>query len=302
MAGNIHVSIMAEPIATVGGFTITNSMLTSTLVSICIIIFAIYANRQIKHTRRPKGLQNVLEFIVEALFNLTNEITVNKAKTQAIFPLTATFFLFIMLNNWAGLLPGVGTIGISQPVHIAQPTIPVSTAYASDDVEPVLINEESELSDAERSAEAEEHQLSKELSQEESHTEFIPLFRAGTADLNTTLALALISVIATQAIGIKYLGIPYFGKFFNFKSPVFFFVGILELISEIAKIISFAFRLFGNIFAGEVLLVVIAFLIPILVPVPFIGLEIFVGAIQALVFMMLSIVFMSMATHGHDEH
>jgi len=125
---------------------------------------------------------------------------------------------------------------------------------------------------------------------------FIPLLRSASTDLNTTLAYALISVIMIQIIGITSVGFfKHFSKFINFKSGVGFFVGILEIISEIAKIISFSFRLFGNIFAGEVLLVVIAFLIPYVVPLPFYGLELFVGFIQALVFAMLTLVFMTMA-------
>ena len=130
---------------------------------------------------------------------------------------------------------------------------------------------------------------------------FVPLFRAGSADLNTTLALALISVVSIQISGIKTLGKEYIGRFFNFKNPIYFFVGILELISEFSKIISFAFRLFGNIFAGEVLLTVIAFLIPVIAPLPFLGLELFVGFIQALVFSMLTSVFLSLAT-TKSEH
>jgi F-type H+-transporting ATPase subunit a len=97
------------------------------------------------------------------------------------------------------------------------------------------------------------------------------------------------------------LGTHYFTKFFNFKNPILTYVGLLELISEFAKVISFTFRLFGNIFAGEVLLVVIAFIVPLFAPLPFLGLEIFVGLIQALVFSMLSLVFMNMATVSHDQ-
>lgn len=127
----------------------------------------------------------------------------------------------------------------------------------------------------------------------------VPLLRGPTADLNTTLALALISVFLTQFFGIKYLHLKYFTKFINFKGPIQFFVGILETVSEFAKIISFAFRLFGNIFAGEVLLTVIAFLMPIIAPIPFMGMELFVGFIQALVFSLLTAVFLSVATAEH---
>ncbi|MFH0755651.1 MAG: F0F1 ATP synthase subunit A [bacterium] len=132
---------------------------------------------------------------------------------------------------------------------------------------------------------------------------FIPFFRSVNSDLNMTIALALISVLACQFFGIVACGFfKYVGKFINFKNPITFFVGILELISEVAKLISFSFRLFGNIFAGEVLLVVIAFLIPFVVPLPFMILELFVGFVQALVFAMLTLVFLKMATTLHEEH
>jgi F-type H+-transporting ATPase subunit a len=152
-----------------------------------------------------------------------------------------------MISNWSGLLPGVGSIGISE------------------------------------------------------HEKLIPLFRAPTADLNTTLALAIVAIISVQWAGLKTLGVHYLSKFINFSSPVNFFVGILEIISEFSRLISFTFRLFGNIFAGEVLLAVVAFLIPAVVPVPFLGMEIFVGFIQALVFSMLTATFLSMAVikEGH---
>ncbi len=134
----------------------------------------------------------------------------------------------------------------------------------------------------------------------------IPLLRSGYADVNFTLALALISVIATQVYGMKALGFfHYAGKFFKnpLKDPIGFFVGILELVSEFAKVISFTFRLFGNIFAGEMLLVVISFLVPFIAPLPFYGLEIFVGFVQALVFSLLTLVFLKMAVTSHAaEH
>ncbi|MBI4092533.1 MAG: F0F1 ATP synthase subunit A [Candidatus Kerfeldbacteria bacterium] len=132
--------------------------------------------------------------------------------------------------------------------------------------------------------------------------EFVPLFRSTNADLNVTLALAIVSVIATQIFGIIAISAARYAKrFFNFKNPIFTFVGLIELISELAKFISFSFRLFGNVFAGEVLLVVIAFLIPLIVPLPFMFLEIFVGLIQAFIFAILTLVFLKVATTS-EEH
>lgn len=129
-----------------------------------------------------------------------------------------------------------------------------------------------------------------------------PLLRSANTDLNTPLALALISVIGTQVFGILAVGFwQNFGHYISFKGPIEFFVGILHLIGELAKVMSFAFRLFGNIFAGEVLLVVITFLVPYILPMPFYAIEVFVGFIQALVFTMLSLVFMTIATTPHHE-
>ena len=131
----------------------------------------------------------------------------------------------------------------------------------------------------------------------------VPLFRSPAADLNFTLALALLAVTFANALGIAAIGLKTRLKtFFNFTNPIAFFVGILELISEFAKIISFSFRLFGNVFAGEVLLTIMAFLLPYLAPLPFMLLEIFVGFIQAFIFGMLTLVFISMAVSGeHGE-
>src|SRR5262249_7027906 len=135
----------------------------------------------------------------------------------------------------------------------------------------------------------------------EEQQEFVPLLRAATTDLNTTLAIALTSVIATQVFGLRTLGGGYVSKFINFRGPIDFYVGILELIAEFAKIISFTFRLFGNIFAGEVLLAVIVFLVPWIAALPFYGLELFVGFIQAFVFAVLTLVFMTLATTAHEH-
>jgi F-type H+-transporting ATPase subunit a len=131
---------------------------------------------------------------------------------------------------------------------------------------------------------------------------FLPILRGSNADLNMTLALAIISIVAIQYFGFKTLGFHYSTRYVNLKGPIDFFLGILEIISQFANILSFAFRLFGNIFAGEVLLTVMAFLIPFIVPLPFMALELFVGFIQALVFAMLTAAFLNVAvSHGEAE-
>jgi F-type H+-transporting ATPase subunit a len=130
----------------------------------------------------------------------------------------------------------------------------------------------------------------------------IPLFRSPAADLNFTLAFAVISVIVTNVIGMMSVGaFKHLGKYFNFHGPINFFIGVLELVSELAKIISLSFRLFGNVFAGEVLLTIIAFLAPYFIPLPFLFLEIFVGAIQAFIFATITLVSISLHTATHEH-
>jgi len=130
----------------------------------------------------------------------------------------------------------------------------------------------------------------------------IPLLRSPASDLNFTLALAIVSVVVTNLMGIASLGFfKHVGKYFNFKGPIEFFIGILELVSETAKMISLSFRLFGNVFAGEVLLIIIFGLAPYVAPVPFLFLELFVGFIQSFVFAMLTLVALSLHTVEHEE-
>lgn len=299
-ASGLHISLSAEPIASIGGFPITNSQFTSLLISAALIIFAFFVRASLKQTNKPTGLQNFGEWVVESLYGLIYSITTNQKKTAQFLPFIGTFFLFILLNNWAGLLPGVGPIMVpvvhpEEAEHASAPDhskefalIPVVSAATEPALEPTHSTAEEETT--------------AHVEVKEAGHAMAPLFRPGTADLNTTLALAIISVVMIQVFGVSYLGAAYFKKYLNFSSPIMFFVGFLETISEFVKIISFAFRLFGNIFAGEVLLVVISSLAAVIAPMPFYGLEIFVGFIQALVFSMLSIVFYDMATHSHDEH
>lgn len=230
-----EISIKAEKIFELAGVEITNSLLLS------VVVFVIFIFIAIKYfiDSRKKGRTTFfyfVNFLLKSLYQLFQSIL--KEKVDYFFPLLGSFFLFILFQNWFGLLPGVGSI---------------------------LINH-------------------------------LPLLRGGNADLNTTLSLALLSVILTQIFGIRYLGLKeYISKFINFANPITFFTGILEIISELSKIISFSFRLFGNIFAGEVLLTIMAFLVPILASFPFLLLEVFVGLIQALVFSMLTAVFLNLA-------
>jgi F-type H+-transporting ATPase subunit a len=249
---SLHISISAEPIFTIAGVTITNSILTTWIVTALIIIATLIFSRSLKTKGAPSRLQSLVEMVIEGLYGIVEGVA-GAAKARKFFPLVATFFIFILFSNWSGLLPGAGTIGFHGVLH--------------------------------------------------GENVFIPYWRAPTADVNTTLALGLIAMTTVQVYGFRYLGFKYLKKFFDFSSPINFFVGILELVSDLSKIISFTFRLFGNIIAGEILLLVMAMLVPYFGPTPFYGLELFVGFIQALVFLMLSTVFINMATLGHgDEH
>ena len=246
----MHVSITPEIITSIFGIPITNTLITSVMATIVLLAIAYFATRNMKEV--PSGLQNLFEAIMEALFNMVDSVTGNRKQTYQFFPIVSTIFIFIILSNWLGLVPGFGSIGFFETAH------------------------------------------------EGGHSAFVPLLRSTNSDLNTTLALAIVSVTATQIFGIAALGIWKYGKkFINFSSPITFFVGILELISEIAKMISFSFRLFGNVFAGEVLLIVIMTLVPFIAPLPFFALELFVGFVQALVFAMLTTVFLKMAVTAH---
>lgn len=131
----------------------------------------------------------------------------------------------------------------------------------------------------------------------------IPLFRSPASDLNFTVALAIISVASVNILGALAVGSKrHFSKFFTAKDPIMSFTGLLEFISEFVKIISFSFRLFGNVFAGEVLLVIVGFLAPYFLPLPFMLLEVFVGFIQAFIFSMLTLVFIAMAVNEQQTH
>ncbi len=131
---------------------------------------------------------------------------------------------------------------------------------------------------------------------EEGHSEFVSLLYPANTDLNVTLALAIIAFFAIEIAGVTAIGLfKYAGKFINFRSPIDFFVGLIELISELARLVTFSFRLFGNIFAGKVLILIATFFVPLLVPVPLMVYEVFVAFIQATVFALLTLFFIKIA-------
>lgn len=234
----LHISIKAEKLFEIFGFPVTNSLIATEIVLIAFFVIAVWYKNHANDTASPFVF--FIRWITYSLYRFFESILHDK--TKVFFSFLSSLFLFIILSNWFGLLPGVESIVLKKG------------------------------------------------------EELIPLLRGTTADLNVPLALAFVAFIAIQWSGIRYAGLrQYLKKFINIKNPMTVFVGLLDIISEFSKIISFSFRLFGNIFAGEVLIAVIAFLIPVLASFPFLMLEIFVGFIQALVFAMLTAVFLSTA-------
>jgi len=226
---------------------------TAILTSLFLIIIALFYKKAVnkeEKTGKTSRFLLVIDMIYEGVFSFV-ATTVGKVKAGLFFPLIGSFFFFILFSNWSGLLPGMGSIGINEVHH------------------------------------------GKEV--------LVPLFRSPTADLSTTIGLAIITQVVAQYYGFKFQGRHYLKKFFNFSAdpdsgslkPVLSlangFAGILELMGEFIKVLSFGFRLFGNVFAGEVLLIVISFLTAFLVVDVFMALELFVGAIQALIFSILSL-------------
>ncbi len=261
----------------------TNSMLVSLLVNIALIVLAVVAAGNIKAV--PSGWQNFMEWVIESLYNLFKGI--NAEYAQRAFPVIATIFFLVILSNWFGLFPGVGSIGICHAAEHNETSMSEIRLAVSAPVDNIL--PPSPFAEG-----------SKYLGCQAGEG-IIPFFRAPSADLNFTLALALISVFYTLYLSISKLGAGYFGKFFNLNG-VMSFVGILEFISLLARIPAFTFRLFGNIFAGEVLLIVMIFLVPLVVPLPFYFFEVFVGFIQAFVFAVLTMAFIAIETQDHNEH
>jgi F-type H+-transporting ATPase subunit a len=266
--GSAEHTLFAEPVFNLGNFTVTNSLLNSWLVVLVVIIFSIILSKKLKQI--PTGIQNAFEMVVEKALELCHTVTGQREKSLKFFPIVFSLAIFILLNNWLGILPGIGSIG----------------RYLNENGAQV----------------------------------FVPFFRGGTADLNTTLALALFSVIGANLAGFIYTGTwKYFNKFVNIKAfleipgrirndpsillvnPIKAFVGLIEIIGEVAKVASLSFRLFGNIFAGEVLLASMSAIFAFIIPIPFMFLEIIVGVIQALIFSILTLVYMTIATTA-DEH
>lgn len=252
--------LVAEPIFHLGDFAVTNTLINSGLAVVFFFVAGLMLRN--KTSLVPKGIQNFAESILEIILDYTDRVTHDRKKSMQFLPIVGGIFLFILFSNWIGLIPGTGSIG--------------------------------------------RHLLV------EGHLELVPLFRPANTDLNMTLAMALFAVIASHVLGIITIGFfRYANKFIKlgdvvksfrqggmsiFVAVVEFAVGLIEIFSEVAKVVSLSLRLFGNVFAGEVLLTVLASLIAFIVPLPFMFLEILVGLIQAVVFAMLTLVYLTMAT------
>lgn len=260
-------TLYAEPVFSVGNYHVTNALLTSTISVFVIVLMSILIKANIKKV--PGKFQAFFETILEGALSLADQVTGSRKKTQKVFPLVMAIFFFVLINNWIGILP-FGAFGL--------------------------------------------------LEKGNEGLSFIPFLRSGTADINTTIGLALMAVLGSNIFGIFSIGVwKTLNKYVNLKAlghmvtkvrhdptillvaPIMFFVGILELIGEAAKVASLSFRLFGNVFAGEVLLGSMAALLAYILPVPFLFLEVFVGLIQALIFSMLTLVYFTIASEDHDE-
>ncbi|MCC6323529.1 F0F1 ATP synthase subunit A [Candidatus Nomurabacteria bacterium] len=262
-----EATLYAEPIAHFGSFTVTNALFTSWIVVLIIIVISIAIRLKIKKV--PKGMQNLFEMIIDGATNLCNQVTNDERVTRKAFPIVFAVFMFVLINNWMGIVP-LGGLGL--------------------------------------------------IEMTEHGKAFIPLIRSGTADINGTLPLAILSVLGANLFGVFSIGLwKTFNKYVNLKAlggiftkirkdpmvlltaPIMVFVSALELIGEFAKIASLSFRLFGNVFAGEVLLASMAALIAYLLPTPFLLLEVMVGVIQAFIFAILTLVYYTIASQDHDE-
>jgi len=362
------IEIKAETITDIGPFPLVNTYVASLTTVVVLIVLAYYATRKIGLV--PSGLQNLVEAVMEAIYNICVQAAGEK-NGRRFFPVVMTIFTFIWIANWMALLPFFNVIGRFEKVNAEEFKSQAVVFSRSAGISLIGLNRKaiefdeaaitsacSGFETAPPGASAEEYAAKRESCVagqrglaiatrldakertdsgvaactgspgESTYDEclvrasdtaieelnasgkqlgvLIPYFRSVNTDINSPLSIAIMSAIFVESWGIASLGVfRYLSKFFTIRSPIAFFVGILEFIAEIARVISFTFRLFGNMLAGEILLLVMTFLVPFLVALPFYGLELFVGVIQAFVFAVLTLVFgvLAVASHdGHDEH
>jgi F-type H+-transporting ATPase subunit a len=250
---------------------VTNTLLCTWIVIVVLLLLVYLARR--KQDLVPKGFQNFAEWGVESLLNLVEGVS-GKEKGRKFFPLIATLFIFILFANLMDVIPGIDTIGSPKGTVVN----PINLGFIH-----FLYGNDTGV--------------------------IVPWFRPPTTDLNLTFAMALVVVVVCQIVGFATLGAgEHLSKYFKFKELVTkpsgaieFFVGLVELVTELSRLLSFAFRLFGNIFAGSAVLAVFGFLTLGFGNVIFIPLELFVAFVQALVFSLLTLVFLEMASTGHSH-
>lgn len=291
----LHISVAAEPVYCVGGvratlescasgFPVTNSLIMTVVVNIVLAVLVFAGARNLQMV--PRGLQNIIELVIETLYSFGQSI--DRKNINKFFPFCASVFIFFLISNFLGLVPGVGSIGVCAVTPAAEARVASLGAVT-------LAAEEGPTG-----------VFDSFLLACESGTTLVPALRATSADLNVTFAWSLVAWVLIQFFAFQALGPGYLSKFFNFREGfIGGLVGFIELISEFIRIPAFALRLFGNIFAGEVLLVVMSFLFMYGLPAPFYAFEFFVAFIQAVIFAVLALVFMSQATKahgGHDDH
>lgn len=312
-------------------FDLINTMTSLFLVDILVLLLAGLAWRASKGWTKevPGRLQGFLEAIGGFLYGFVRNLAGPK-NAKAIFPLVATIFLFLLFANWMSVIPGIESVG---KFHCAHPGNGYQATRLSDGVyqlynnqplnsgDPVTLEDEHHCEAATAgltsgaAATEGDHATEGGDPLMENRFHITPFFRPAATDLNLTIALALISFFFIQFYGFKELGLNYLQKFIPIgslgnlkKKPlgaIDMIVGPLELISELSKIISLSFRLFGNIFAGGILIAVMLFLVGTGLPIIFYALELIVGLAQAGVFAVLTLVFTSQAMQGHhgdDEH
>ncbi|MEI8306866.1 MAG: FoF1 ATP synthase subunit a [Chloroflexales bacterium] len=298
---DLHISAAAEPLLCIAGkladsgetcasgVPFTNAVLMTVLVDVILIGIAFGIGQRLQAV--PRGFQNIIEFLIEFFYDFARGV--DKKNVGKFFALPMTILFFFLFGNMLALIPGVGSVGMCRPeapAAAAEAGAATTTEAAAAPAAPLLVQQ--------FPAYCGKGNL------------FIPLLRAPAADLNVTFAFALVAVFMVEFWGFQALGLGYLGKFFinpfGKQGAIMTFVGILELFSEIMRIVAFAFRIFGNIFGGEVVLAVMTFLFAYLLPVPFYGLEVFVAFIQAVIFAVLTVVFAGLAVqaHGgdHEDH
>jgi F-type H+-transporting ATPase subunit a len=310
-----HIAIKAETIESFGPFNLTNTIMTSWIVVIIMVVMVYVGTR--RRDLVPSGVQNFFEAALEAFYSLVVSVAGEK-NGRRFFPVVATIFFFVLVSNWLSLFPVFNVIGlVEEKEH--------GFVMEQADVGPLPVswvglsgpgNLSADSIDEDDPSSEEEFEKAKE--EGKTVGELIPLFRGPNTDLNTPLALAIASAIAVESWGIASLGLGYGRKFFNFggmfrglfrlnfgrffQGAIDAFVGVLELISELVRLVSFTFRLFGNMFAGEVVILMFTFLTPLVLTIAFYGLELFVGIIQAFIFAVLTLVFGMMAVAHGEAH